>query len=176
MVSISVNDFALRHTESSPYSHFDGTWEELLDLVKKNFKNAKKGYREDVLIVEVPSDGFFTSIVELKEGMQLVSSFEKRQEHEEPVLVTRAKGIKSEAKIVEIILYGHSALLEDNSNSSDDDFEIISINAQPYLNVPMHPTTMMRNELELSGGTKANYSKEEYIESIKFWSKHTTVI
>ena len=31
--------------------------------------------------------------------------------------------------------------------------------------------TMMRNQLELPGGTKARYSSEEWAESVKFWQE-----
>ena len=31
---------------------------------------------------------------------------------------------------------------------------------------------MMRNQLELKGGTKGNYTSDEWAESIKFWQKY----
>jgi hypothetical protein len=34
---------------------------------------------------------------------------------------------------------------------------------------------MMRNQLELPGGTKAKYSSEEWAESVSFWHKHAAL-
>mgnify|MGYP002878094613 CR=1 FL=1 len=36
---------------------------------------------------------------------------------------------------------------------------------------PMGPVTMMRNQLQLKGGTKGNYSSEEWAKSVNFWQK-----
>ena len=41
--------------------------------------------------------------------------------------------------------------------------------------MPMGPVTMMRNQLELSGGTKAHYSSEQWAESINFWQKYAVL-
>ena len=35
--------------------------------------------------------------------------------------------------------------------------------------MPMGPTTMMRNQLQLKGGTKGFYSSEEWAKSVEFW-------
>ena len=41
--------------------------------------------------------------------------------------------------------------------------------------MPMGPVTMMRNQLELEGGTKAKYTSEEWAESIYFWQKYVAL-
>ena len=41
--------------------------------------------------------------------------------------------------------------------------------------LPMGPVTMMRNQLELKGGTKANYSSNEWAEAVKFWQKYAAL-
>ena len=41
--------------------------------------------------------------------------------------------------------------------------------------MPMGPVTMMRNQLELEGGTKAKYTSEEWAESIYFWQKYAAL-
>ena len=50
------------------------------------------------------------------------------------------------------------------------DWELISINAIPkgLEKLPMGPVTMMRNQLNLIGGTKASYTKDEWAESVRF--------
>ena len=39
----------------------------------------------------------------------------------------------------------------------------------------MKPTTMMRNQLKLPGGTKAFYSSEEWAKSVLFWQNYLPV-
>jgi hypothetical protein len=55
---------------------------------------------------------------------------------------------------------------------------LISINAIPegVKKLPMGPITMMRNQLELEGGTKAFYSSEEWAESVRFWQEFASLI
>ena len=38
--------------------------------------------------------------------------------------------------------------------------------------MPMGPITMMRNQLERKGGTKALYSPDEWAKSAEFWQKY----
>jgi len=38
-------------------------------------------------------------------------------------------------------------------------------------NLPMGPVTMMRNQLELPGGTQTHYSSDTWAESVRFWQE-----
>ena len=38
--------------------------------------------------------------------------------------------------------------------------------------MPMGPVTMMRNQLNLEGGTSAHYTSEEWAEAVEFWQKY----
>ena len=78
---------------------------------------------------------------------------------------------------VELILYHHDILYENSENSTDAEWELISINAIPkgFESMPMGPITMMRNQLELIGGTKAKYSSDEWAESVQFWQKFAPI-
>ena len=78
---------------------------------------------------------------------------------------------------VELILYHHDILFENHENTTDAEWELISINAIPkgIESMPMGPITMMRNQLELIGGTKAKYSSDEWAESIQFWQKFAPI-
>ena len=40
--------------------------------------------------------------------------------------------------------------------------------------MPMGPVTMMRNQLQLKGGTKAYYSSEEWAKAVYFWQHYAT--
>jgi hypothetical protein len=76
--------------------------------------------------------------------------------------------------MVELILYRKDVLEETNENSTNSDWELIAFHAIPegIEKLPMKPETMMRNQLQLEGGTKAHYSSEEWAESVNFWQKY----
>ena len=78
---------------------------------------------------------------------------------------------------VEYILYRNDVLAENDENSTSCKWELISIHAVPkgIEKMPMGPVTMMRNQLELEGGTKAKYTSEEWAESIYFWQKYAAL-
>ena len=67
--------------------------------------------------------------------------------------------------------------MENNEQTTDNEWELISINAIPEkLNkLPMGPVTMMRNQLELKGGTAAFYESRDWAESIRFWQKYAAI-
>ena len=51
--------------------------------------------------------------------------------------------------------------------------ELISfMRCQRVEKMPMGPITMMRNQLERKGGTKALYSSDEWAKSVEFWQKY----
>lgn len=176
MKKVKASNFVKRQTEESSYGHYSGSWSELEDLVIEHFDERTDGYRDGVVLVPVPKDGFFTSIVELSEDDTFYSEYSSRQPGEAPQLSTNVVGkSKSPANFVNIVLYRADVLAEDDDRSTDAEWEIISINAAPCEELPMDPVTMMRNELHLKGGTKASYSKEQYIEAIRFWASHSTV-
>ena len=62
---------------------------------------------------------------------------------------------------------GGSGIVE----TSDAEWELISFHAIPegIHDMPMRPVTMMRNQLQLTGGTKAYYKSEDWAESVNFW-------
>lgn len=178
---IGLSNFVKRQTKESNYSYYSGTSEELLNLVEHAYHNhdIECGYRDGVVLVNVPEDNFYSALVPLTPESQLVTRMVKRQPNELAMPQTNViNAEKAEAKHVQIVLYRADVLQEDNDRSTDAEWEIISINASPYtdnIKIPLHPITMMRNELHLVGGTKATYTKEEYIEATKFWSQHANV-
>lgn len=173
MPSIAINDFVKRQTKNSRFSYFDGTWDELIKLVEDNFNNKIQGYRDGVMLIPVPSNRFYTSMCKIDKDSILESKFEARREGEEPIKRTVVKnGKKTPANFVKIVLYRHDVLLENNENSTDADWEIISINASLVENEPMHPMTMARNMLNKEGGTKAEYTGQQFAESLWFWKDY----
>lgn len=170
---IAINDFVKRQTKKSRFSYFDGTWDELLELVDRNFDNQTQGYRDGVILIPVPSDRFYTSICKIDKDSILESKFESRRDGEEPIKRTVVKnGKKSIANFVKIVLYRHDVLLENDESSTDADWEIISINASIVENEPMYPMTMARNMLQKDGGTKGDYTGQQFAEALWFWKDY----
>ena len=79
--------------------------------------------------------------------------------------------------VVELILYRRDVLEESNEISTNSDWELIAFHAIPdgIEKLPMKPVTMMRNQLQLPGGTKACYSSDEWSDSIHFWQRHALI-
>ena len=177
MKQIAVSEFVKRQTPQSEFSHFDGSWEELLDIVECAFCNGatKPGYRDGVVLVEVPADRFYTSVVELVDGDKFEVEYKSRQPGEEPrrsVWVVRK--VMSEpfgkqlAAAVDVVLYRHDVLAEGNENSADAEYEIISINARPtFEEQPMEVGTLMHNHFQSSGGTKTNMTNDQFVDALK---------
>ena len=57
------------------------------------------------------------------------------------------------------------------------EWELISFHAIPsnFNDLPMGPVTMMRNQLDLKGGTKGLYTTEEWAESVRFWQRYVAI-
>jgi len=132
-MSIKLNEFVKRQTKESEFSHFNGTWDQLINKVIRNFEAGRitPGYRDGVILVQVEPDDFFSAVVELEEGDKIEGEFKRRREGEEPRLSYRVtnKG-KQQAKAVDVVLYRHDILAEDNDNSTEAEWEVISINAR----------------------------------------------
>ena len=170
---ITINSFARRHTPESRFSHYTGTTSELLDLVVSNWHNCKPGYRQGVLLITVPPEGFFSSVCRLSEGDALQGSYTPRREGEEPRKhMGRVGGEKLSARRVEVVLYASDVLAEDGDNElppGEDHWEIISINASPEVSeVPIHPEVLMHNHFGSSGGTKTNLTDEQFTDMLKY--------
>lgn len=174
MATIGMNSFALRQTADSRFSHFGGTNEELVAMVESHFGAAKPGYRDGVLLVPVPPEGFFSGVVQVTPETPLRATFEARRQGEDAfVSVVALGGEKLPARAVDIVVYRRDILLEDgpDSVSTDAEWEIISLNARATEGPePLTPMAMARNLLGLPGGTHAEYSAQEFAEAIIYWS------
>lgn len=168
---IAVNEFCKRQVADSKYSHFVGTWDKLVALVESHFGEAKPGYKDGVLLVIVPPEGFFSGVVELSENTPLRAVFSARRKGEEPYLQVEAVGgEKLPAKVVEVVIYRCDVLGDEATTGAE--WEIISLNARPTTDPePPTPIAMARNFLELAGGTKADYSAEDFAQAIIYWSR-----
>lgn len=169
---VGASTFVKRQKPQSKYSHYEGSWEELENLVEDNFDKQQPGYRDGVVLVPVDPKGFWASTIQVTPSTALKATFGARQDGELPfVSVTAINGVKMPAKAVDVILYRRDVLMETHEASNSTPWEIISVNARATdEEEPMHPLTMARNMLQLPGGTKGEYTAEQFAKSIAYWS------
>ena len=181
MKKVAVNDFVLRQVKGSGKTYSDHlSFDEIaIDAERQMAKGLiKKGYRDGVIIVSANENyikKFVCPYVKINENTKLSSKFVQRQPGEDFYIQTRAiNGVPLKASNVEYILYRHDVLAENNENTTSHEWELISIHAVPegVEEMPMGPITMMRNQLERKGGTKALYSSDEWAKSVEFWQKY----
>ena len=166
---------ASRQTPESRFSHFDGSEQELLNLIFDNFFDGKMGMREGIWHVTVPPQGFKSGVVQLNKGDALRGVFEARQDDETPrKVVTTIGREKLPARHVEIILYSKGVLEENPAYKASADWEVISINASPTDGpTPIAPAALIANHFGMSGGSDTDYTSAQFEkalkESVMFW-------
>ena len=179
--NVGVNSFVERQTKDSGKTYSKKlSFKEISVHASSQLKKGKykKGYRDGVVLVKVDQsliNNFVCPIVKINEKTKLIAEQVKRRKNEEPYIRIRAlNGNPLKTKNVDLILYRNDVLKETNENETDNQWELISFHAIPneIKKLPMGPITMMRNQLELEGGTKGNYSSKEWAESIQFWQKY----
>jgi hypothetical protein len=182
--SVSVNDFVKRQIKGSGKTYAEGlTFKEMASHAQEQLANGHytEGYRDGVILVQVATkliSHFTCPFVRITETTKLKAAIVKRRQEEELYIQMRAlHGTPLKTGSVDLILYRHDVLLETNEESTDADFELISFHAIPegIDDMPMGPVTMMRNQLQLTGGTKAYYESEKWAESVKFWQKYAVL-
>jgi hypothetical protein len=175
--SVGWGDFALgRHKPGTGYSYFQGTHSELLQLVHDNWDQRKPGVGrttlDEVVVVPMPSARFLTTTVAVDDSSSLKASNYRRREHEEAYVLVTAEGQPQPAKFAQVVLYSRDTLGKNDENSRSTDWEIVTLIASPVENEPMDPVTMMRNMRGKAGGTQVNYTADQLLDSIDFWSRH----
>lgn len=189
--TIGINDFVRRQTADSEFTHFsdegpqntatiaaasrDG-WERIVALVAEHFDQAKPGYRDGVVLVPVPPEGFYTGMTILQEGDTLVGTYRARRAGEEPRKEVRAARHRQKSPCVgvDVILYRRDVLAENAEGNTDCDWEIVSVNGRiTEAPAPIEPMTLIANHFQLDGGTATNMTAEEFVaalrESVVFW-------
>jgi hypothetical protein len=172
-----VRSFNKRYGSNSYYA---GTWKQLEALVTKHrddFEPGTGSVDNDVILVNVPAEGFFTCIAEITpENAHLVrENTHSRQEGEQEVTTRVMDGVKPPAKFVQVVCYRADVLAQDDERTTNAEWEIIAVNAQLHKSTPMHPTTMLRNSNHDKGGTYREYTQEQWDEAYAFWDKHAYV-
>ena len=178
---VGVNSFVKRQTKESGKTYSKKmTFKEIAEYASEQIKNKKykKGYRDGVILVSVEKkmiDNFVCPIIKIDQNTKLIAEYTKRREDEESYIkISALNGKPVKTSNVDLILYRKDILEETNENETDKDWELISFHAIPdgISDLPMGAVTMMRNQLQLKGGTKGNYSSKEWADSINFWQKY----
>ncbi len=178
-MKLATNQFAIDNHTPSKGSHYGGSWDSLVELVLVNWDNQKPGFTDGCIEVTVPTEGFFSGVVDLcaKPKAVLNACFSPRRNGEEPILSVHGEpALKAPAKSVRIICYSHDLLRPKDKPSeatTDAEWEIITVLAEcDGEPAPMPPVTMARNFLNLDGGTKGSFSRKDFAKSIMYWSQH----
>lgn len=178
--TVGISKFVKRQTKDSEFTHFDGTWDQLgllaTELLEDNYRfkdqidppMVENGYRKGVILIHIPNQmvhGFSTyTDFPMFEGMNLSAEYEKvpGREHEPAKVRIKINELKRICEFVDLILYSHEVLEEDNDASTGCNWEIVSINGRQYKDTPpMEPMTIVRNWKHLPGGTKMKDAKPE---------------
>ena len=176
--TVAVNDFVCRQTKDSMKSYSeDLSFNEIAIYAQRQLAcgNYKQGYRDGVIIVQVEDKllhHFICPFVQISDETKLRAVVTRRRPNEAPYIQIRAlNGTPLKTGSVDLILYRHDVLAETDEQTSDTDWELISFHAIPegIHDMPMGPVTMMRNQLQLTGCTKAYYKSEDWAESVNFW-------
>ena len=175
--TVAWSDFALgRHKPGTGYSYFDGNPSELVELVQQHWAERKPGVGrsnlDEVVAVPMPSARFLTTTVSVDDSSELKAQNYRRRDHEEAYVRVTAEGQPQPAEFAQVILYSKDTLGKNNERSRPSDWEIVTIIASPVENEPMDPVTMMRNMKGKAGGTQVNYTADQLLDSIDFWSRH----
>ena len=184
--TVEVNEFVERQIKGSGKTYSSElTFEEMAAYAQKMLnecpEQTKQGYRDGVVLVQCDpgfSSQFISPMVKVDETTQLEAIVTKRRKNEEPYIQIRAlDGVPLPTARVDLILYRHDVLVENNEHSTSADWELIAFQAVPVGldDNPMGPVTMMRNQLELPGGTAAHYSSNDWAESVRFWQKYAFI-
>ena len=178
--TVGINEFVKRQKPNTGKTFSTLSFKEIAKHAqeKLNKKHFRSGYRDGVIIIDVDKtiiNNFTCPFIKINSETELKAEVSKRRSDEEHYIRIKAKnGVALKTKKVELILYRIDVLKETNEHSTNSDWELISFHAIPegIDTLPMGPVTMMRNQLQLKGGTKGNYSSQEWAKSVQFWQDY----
>jgi hypothetical protein len=179
--NVGVNKFVQCQIKGSGKTYSDNlSFEDIAEHAQEQLTKGfyRTGYRDGVILATVDEklvDNYICSLVKIDEHTTLQAKMVKRRPEEASYIQIRSlNGTPLKTCSVDLILYRHDVLMETNEHSTDDEWELISFHAIPkgMTEMPMGPTTMMRNQLQLTGGTKAYFESEKWAYSVKFWQEH----
>lgn len=179
--SMGWSEFARgRYVRGRGHAWFDGSEEELLDLVRRHWRDRRPGDGrmdlEQVVVVPVPADRFRGATVRVDETTPLSARLVRRQPHEDPYMEILADAPAEPVGHAAVVLYSAATLLENGgARSSDADWEVVCLLASPEATEPMDPLTMARNMLAKPGGTPCDYTARQFAEAVWYWSARAKI-
>lgn len=180
--AVEAGDFIQSfNVPGSGNSFFEGTWDELSQIVKDNFEDNEPGAGSvdgDVLLVNIPADRVKSAVAEITdENKHLVVDEEHvRREGESPVVRKVIKGDLVPARYAQVVVYRADVLDQDNGRSTDAEWEMVALLGKIDKDEPMHPTTMLRNTNHDKGGTYREYSEKEWADAYAYWETHAFIM
>lgn len=179
-ITVGVSEFVYRQKPDSGKTYSTLHFPEIAKYAEKKLNNNDfiKGYRDGVVIIRVEdglTDNFICPFVKINDDSILKAEVARRRPEEDYYIRIKAKnGTPLKTGLVELILYRNDVLKESNEDTTNSDWELISFHAIPkgIEEMPMGAVTMMRNQLQLPGGTKGFYESEKWAKSVQFWQKY----
>mgnify|MGYP001178573952 CR=1 FL=1 len=181
---VSVNEFVRRQVKGSGKTYVKSlSFEDIANHAREQLANGsyKPGYRDGVVLVQADKNlmhHYICPFVKISERTELRAQVVRRRPEEETYIQIRAmNGNPLKTSSVDLILYRYDVLAETDEQTTGEDWELISFHAIPegISDMPMGPATMMRNQLQLPGGTKAYYESKKWAESVKFWQEYAVL-
>ena len=180
---VKVNSFVRRQVKSSGKTYSTLSFEEIASYAEAQLEKGdfKTGYRDGVILINVEEKlvkHFICPFTRLRDDSQLTATMIRRRPGEEPYIQIKAvNGIALTTGSVDLVLYHHAVLSETNEQEFTEGWELIAFHAIPegIKEMPIGPITMMRNQLQLEGGTKGYFSADQWAESVKFWQKYAVL-
>ncbi|CRH03100.1 conserved Plasmodium protein, unknown function [Plasmodium relictum] len=165
--------------------------EKVNELIKEKKIKVVPGYAGFCkhIFIENFTDATIETIEITDKNRDLIKTdYISRRDNELPVLIRwiSKKDITDirKAKYLDLILYSREQIEKENKETkiiphkkSNCLYSIICIKPQDEdYELPMTPITMLRNTLITEGGSGINLNREKYLESVKYWRHHVSII
>jgi len=178
--TVGISNFVKRQRKGSGKTYTKISFKELALYSEKMISKNKfsKGYRDGVILIDLSKEmlnEFKSPLIKINKNTKLLAEIKQRRKNEKNYISIKAlNGKPLKLEKVQLILYRKNVLKETNENSTNKDWELIAFFGVPQglKKLPMGPITMMRNQLQLPGGTKAHYDSEEWAKSVEFWQEY----
>jgi glycosyltransferase involved in cell wall biosynthesis len=174
---IVITDFVRRQNNpDSGRSYYRHSEAQLITAILCNWDKRKAGQGKRPVsrccVVPMPPEQFATNTVYVKPTTELMAKLECREPGEEPYIQVKASRFYEDTvpcKFASVVLYHYDELTYVEREGKAADWYVVAIIASDVEDEPMHPTTMARNQLAQAGGTKVEYTSEEWARAVDYW-------
>lgn len=170
MQLLGMTTFVRRQKPDSSFSHFDGSWDELLRLAEANWENRRPSPQNPAVRLVRVEGVFHNAMRELQPGEYARGERTRRRPDEDEVMdlvVTGDKGIAGQA---DLVFYPHALIADDPDCEGEAEWHLVSVEVRDE-DLPMDPVTMARNQLGRPGGSVPDtpsgaYTSKQWAESV----------